>query len=186
MPTDDQIESDLVTAARWLRQLYMLEDEGLYVPGNAPGIADGLSALNAVTRPQQQRPRMRLTAEENKAIERHAVDLVDAHFTRLGYVVVDVGSTESYDLHATRCDEVLMIEVKGTTSDGSEIILTANEAALHEAQFPNTALAVVRNIIVQRQTQPPYATGGDLLLETPWKPESSRLQAIAYKYCTGL
>ena len=32
----------------------------------------------------------------------------------------------------------------------------------------------------------PTATGGDMVLEMPWKLDSDRLQPIAYRYRTGL
>ena len=36
-------------------------------------------------------------------------------------------ATESYDLICRRGDEVKHVEVKGTTTDGAEVILTPNE-----------------------------------------------------------
>ncbi|WP_353963234.1 DUF3883 domain-containing protein [Streptomyces sp. NBC_01549] len=39
-------------------------------------------------------------------------------------VLKDVGANKPYDLHLTRGDEKLHVEVKGTTSDGRQIILT--------------------------------------------------------------
>jgi hypothetical protein len=57
-----------------------LGDEGLYVPGNSPEVADSITALAAISRPRMKQRRLRLTAAENKAIERRAVDVTRAYF----------------------------------------------------------------------------------------------------------
>ncbi|OBK95767.1 hypothetical protein A5645_11070 [Mycobacterium asiaticum] len=71
------------------------------------------------------------------------------------YVVKDVGKSQLYDIHATKADAVVRIEVKGATSNGSEIILTRNEAELHIKDHPTNALAIVRNINLHGPTIPP-------------------------------
>jgi hypothetical protein len=186
VPPDNQIEADLLVAASWLGTIYGLGDEGLYVPGNSPEVADAVAALDAIGRPRMKRPRLRLTAAENKAIEQHAVELVCAHFTALDYDVTDVGSTEAYDVHATKADQIVKIEVKGTTSDGSDVTLTANEVTLHQSEYPNNAFAVVRDIRLSKNGDQPTPTGGELVLEMPWKLDPDRLQPMAYRYRTGL
>lgn len=79
---------------------------------------------------------MRLTAAENKAIEQRAVEVTRAYFDGLEYETKDVGSTESYDIKATKDGQTIKIEVKGTTSDGSDVVLTSNEVELHESEHP--------------------------------------------------
>ena len=66
------------------------------------------------------------------------------------------------------------------------MVLTSNEVELHESEHPYNALAVVRHITLQRNGDQPTATGGDMVLEMPWKLDSDRLQPIAYRYRTGL
>jgi hypothetical protein len=56
---------------------------------------------------------MRLTSAENKAIEQRAVDVKRAYCDGLNYDTNDVGSTESYDIKATKDGRTLKIEVKG-------------------------------------------------------------------------
>jgi hypothetical protein len=186
VPSDQQIEADLVVGASWLGRIYGLGDEGLYVPGNSPEVSDGIAALDAISRPRKKRRRMRLTAAENKAIEQRAVEVTRAYFDGLEYETKDVGSTESYDIKATKEGQTIKIEVKGTTSDGSDVVLTSNEVELHESEHPYNALAVVRHITLHRNGDQPTATGGDMVLEMPWKLDSDRLQPIAYRYRTGL
>jgi Domain of unknown function (DUF3883) len=51
--------------------------------------------------------------------------------------VEDVHGRESYDLICRRGDEVKHVEVKGTTTDGIEVILTPNEVR-HAPEYPCT------------------------------------------------
>jgi hypothetical protein len=66
------------------------------------------------------------------------------------------------------------------------VVLTSNEVELRKVEHPNNALAVVRHITLDRNGDQPTATGGELVLEMPWKLEPNRLQPIAYRYRTGL
>jgi hypothetical protein len=151
-----------------------------------PEVEDAVEAIEEVVNPRRKFGR-RLSAAENKAIEEQAVRVVRKHYKEvLGYGTEDVGATKSYDVHATKGDSVIKVEVKGTTSDGSEIILTANEVALHLAEHPNTALAVVRRIVLDRSGVTPVGTGGELKLMSGWELDESRLKPIVYRYPTGL
>jgi hypothetical protein len=184
-------------AGRWSPRT--LEKMGYDVPGpesargqhetihvgafNSPEVQDALDAIDEVGHPRRTRPPTRLTTAENKAIEQHAVDLVRRHFEAEHYTTTDVGATESYDIYAVKADHEAKIEVKGTTSDGSEIVLTYNEVELHKAEHPNNALAVVKRIILDRTG--PTARGGELQLLMPWDLRPERLRPIAYRYHIG-
>ncbi|OMC42592.1 hypothetical protein A5742_30335 [Mycolicibacterium fortuitum] len=155
----------------------------------SPDGTDAIAAVEQVSEPRRRFSR-RLSAAENKAIEEHAVRLTRQHFeTELGYLTEDVGATKSYDVHATKGAEVLKVEVKGTTTNGVSVVLTRNEVDLHRMTHPNNALAVVRNIVLNRAGDEPgdepVATGGELVLVMPWKVDETALSAIAYEYRTG-
>jgi hypothetical protein len=186
VPSDAQIEADLATSAPWLRKIYDLGDEGLYVPGNSPEVADGVTAIETINTPRRRQKRLRLSAAENKAIEQRAVEVTRTHFEKLGFITKDVGLIESYDVHASMDGQEVKIEVKGTTSDGSDVVLTSNEVDLHIADHPRNALAIVRHIRLLRDEKNPTAVGGELILEMPWQVDPARLQPIAYRYRTGL
>ncbi|GJP28263.1 hypothetical protein NJB18091_10120 [Mycobacterium marinum] len=190
IPADDEIEEDLRRVTIWLSEIYKAADEGLYIPGDSPEIADVERSLETIARPRKSSKRSgpRLTAIERHVIEEHAVQTVIAHLEAdpLGYEVEDVGLRQSYDLHATKAGSVVKVEVKGTTSNGSEIVLTRNEVELHKSDHPANALAIVRNITLHRhEGAPPTASGGELVLEMPWKVDDDRLAPIAYRYRTG-
>jgi hypothetical protein len=191
IPSDAEIEQDLLQIIGWLGQIYRAADEGLYVPGDSPDVADIEEALETIADPLRSRTGKgpRLTAAERRVIEERAVLLTMEHFASpaMGYAVRDVGKNESYDIHATKADAVVKIEVKGTTSNGSEIVLTRNEVELHTTDHPANALAIVRNIKLHRlKDSPPTASGGELVLSMPWAVEHDRLAPIAYRYTTGL
>jgi hypothetical protein len=151
----------------------------------SPEVADAVAAVDEAIEPRRKFGR-RLTAEQNRAIEQRAVAVVRQHFEDdLGYETEDVGDTRSYDIHATKDGQVVKVEVKGTTTDGSEVTLTANEVDLHQKDYPNNAFAIVRRIVLDKSAKPPVATGGELLLEIPWQLEAERLKPIAFRYGTG-
>jgi hypothetical protein len=74
------------------------------------------------------------------------------------------------------------VEVKGTTSDGEEIILTRKEVELNDTEHPDTMLIVVSNIHLDRSRIPPQASGGTLRATHPWLIEHGRLTPISYRY----
>lgn len=152
----------------------------------SPDVSDAIAAVEQVSEPRRKFSR-RLSAADNKAIEEQAVRVARQHFeSELGYQTVDVGATASYDVHATRGNDVVKVEVKGTTTNGASIVLTRNEVQLHRAAHPNNALAVVRNIVLDRSGDEPLGTGGELVLLMPWQIDESDLSAIAYEYRTGM
>jgi predicted RNA-binding protein with PUA-like domain len=89
-----------------------------------------------------------LDQEAKVAIEAHAMNMA-AEFYSTAWDVDDVHGMESYDLICRRGNEVKHVEVKGTTTDGAEVILTPNEVR-HARENPRTALFVVSNIVVER------------------------------------
>ena len=147
---------------------------------------EAAEAIEAVVNPRRKFSRQP-NAAENKAIEEYAVRMVrDCLENERGYVTDDVGASESYDVHAIKGDEVLKVEVKGTTTDGSSVTLTYKEVELHQQEHANTALAVVRRIVLDRSGDKPVASGGVLEWVEAWPPEWERLKATVYNFQTGL
>jgi len=161
-------------------------DRSLYPGSGSPEVQDAIDAVEAIANPLRKRGGARLSAAENKAIESRAVLVAREHFEQEGYSTEDVGATMSYDVHATKGTKVVKIEVKGTTTRGGAVVLTRNEVDLHRVEHPNNALAVVKNIVLERFADGPVAFGGELVLEMPWKINESGLSPIAYDYTTGL
>jgi hypothetical protein len=59
---------------------------------------------------------------------------------KLNWQVRDVSSTKPYDFECSKGADKLIVEVKGTTSTGEQIVITRNELATHRARYPKTLL----------------------------------------------
>lgn len=189
VPDNQVLHRDVLLMAQLLGELYRGEETTL-VPGDpVPEVAEIVDAANRVAgrRNRPSRSRTQITAVERKLIENHAVSMATQYYEQDGWVVKDVGSTPvSYDLHLERGDEVRHVEVKGTTSAGEQVVLTRNEVDKQRLLSPANALVVVRNIILDRNTNPPTASGGNLNEVTPWEIDEDDLTVVAYVYATGL
>lgn len=191
IPSDDVLEADLTQAVRWLSKVYAAEALGLYVPGEVgPELADAELAIEQAAGNSRRGTGQgfRLTTAEKKAIELRAVKVATKHLQQtLGYTVEDVGTKRSYDLHCTLAGSPdLLVEVKGTTSPGEEVLLTRNEVTVQGDAHPNNALAVVHTITLDRSGATPSAAGGTLSFRHPWVIDEADLTPIAYRYKTGI
>lgn len=114
------------------------------------------------------------------AVERWAMTAAIEYFGARWTDVRDVSGAEPYDLCCLRGDEVAHVEVKGTTSDGSAIFLTANEV-LH-AQTVTTVLFVVSEIEVHVDGGGElWASGGVINIRDPWDIEQDKLIPVQYR-----
>jgi hypothetical protein len=92
------------------------------------------------------------------AVEAHAMNLAREHCAALG-TVVDTALRRSWDYEVTIDGTCWHIEVKGTTGDHGEVLMTPNEVA-HARTYPFVALFIVSNIKVdsgQGEEPPPRA-----------------------------
>jgi hypothetical protein len=123
-----------------------------------------------------------LSADERKALEDYSVGRATAHFEADGWSVEDVGAKKPYDLLLTRGDERLHVEVKGTTSQGAQVILTRAEVEKQREFAPHNALVVVHSIELDRTVSPPKAKGGVLHCTSPWEIREQHLKVVSYVY----
>ena len=122
-----------------------------------------------------------LDQETKVAIEAHAMNMA-TEFYATAWDVQDVHGTESYDLICRRGGEAKHVEVKGTTTDGEEVILTPNEVR-HARDYPSTALFVVSNIVVERAEDGTVtATGGKHHCYDPWRLNDGTLIPVGFRY----
>ncbi len=120
-----------------------------------------------------------LSPTERKAVEAHAMARAIEFFRRQWDTVDDVSGRLSYDLLCSCGDTRLRVEVKGTITSGSEIILTRNE--VEEARTEGYALFVVSEIQIDRFGDVIGAHGGLARLYHPWSPEAGGLRPISYQ-----
>jgi hypothetical protein len=109
-----------------------------------------------------------LDQEAKVAVEAHAMNMA-VEFYGETWDVEDVHGTESFDMICRRDDgQVKHVEVKGTTTDGAEVILTPNEIS-HARDNLRSALFVLSNITVERAEHGTViATGGTRHSYDPW------------------
>lgn len=183
IPDEAQLEADLRYMVRTLGRLYVEADAAPSLPGELPPeIADAMTMAERAAGRRGRGQGYRLTAAEKQAVERRAVAVVTEHLKGDNWTVKDVGATSSFDLDARRDGDRLYVEVKGTTSLGEEVVLTHNEVELHLENHPDTMLAVVHTIDLDRSGSSPVATGGTLRVISPWSPELTHVKPIAYRY----
>ncbi|WP_329187591.1 MrcB family domain-containing protein [Streptomyces sp. NBC_01428] len=166
IPDSGALGDDLLFMARLLGRLYKATDDATYVPGDVAVEVREATQSAATTANRRNARRggqgFLLTADERMAIEKRSVLLATEHFQTQGWAVKDVGASKPYDLHLTRGDEKLHVEVKGTTSDGSQVILTRAEVDWQRRFAPNNALVIVHSIELDRTDEPVTASGGIL------------------------
>ncbi|MFK0172421.1 MrcB family domain-containing protein [Streptomyces sp. NPDC090306] len=190
IPGPGILRTDLLFMARVLGALYRSADATPYIPGDVP-LEVREATQSAATTASRRTTRgsgqgFLLTAAERRAIELHSVRLATEHFEAEGWSVKDVGATKSYDLHLTRGEERLHMEVKGTTSDGGQVILTRAEVESQREFAPANALVIVHSIALDRSVKPVTATGGVLHCTSPWQIEDDSLTVVSYIHRTSL
>ena len=118
------------------------------------------------------------TPQERKAVEDHAMRAAKKYFRSQGFLVEDVSSRCPYDLVCTRQSSQVHVEVKGSTTDGSSIVLTHNE--VKHASDPHTtcALFLLHSITLDRGK----ASGGTQIVLNPWQLQQVNLKPVTYIY----
>lgn len=115
-----------------------------------------------------------------RAVENHAMRRAKEHFEQRGFLVEDVHLRQPYDFLCRRDDDVLHVEVKGTSTGGEEVFLTAGEVRF--ARNNKMALYIVHGIMLHRDEEGCTASGGTSLVIDPWVLDEERLQPVAYSY----
>ncbi|MDR6593857.1 MrcB family domain-containing protein [Saccharothrix longispora] len=170
VPGDDVLDADLLFLTAVLARLHEIEE--------SPEVAEAVeSASRTAGRAHGGGQGFGLDRAGRVAVEGRAVRLAREHLEAEGWTVRDVGAVESYDLAAVRGDERLFVEVKGTTSAGTQVVLTRNEVLLNAERHPDTMLIVVSGIVLGNGR----AHGGRLRVVHPWRVEED-LSPISYRY----
>lgn len=124
----------------------------------------------------------RLSADDRRVVELRAMEAASDWLTLHGFKVNDTSSTESYDLEASRGDENLKIEVKGTTSSNADaILMTRNEVELHRAENGRTGLILVYDIRLEMGNAGRTAHGGVVSAELNWDITKWKIEPTAFK-----
>lgn len=178
--------SDLITLCTFLVTLYEQDRLGRTPLSLPPEIVEAEAIVNAVSRPARRGSKGQgfgLTYDERMAVERQAMAVARQGLTDKGFKdIKDVSLTESYDYSALLDEIRWKVEVKGTTSDAGDcFLLTGPELRLHKANVGRTILAVVSDILLDRTSTSPTATGGHLEMHIPWNPEEWDFEPTGYR-----
>jgi Protein NO VEIN, C-terminal len=180
MPSDEQLLHDAAAFAAYLKLVYDAEVLGLAPTAPPPEIIEVERAASG--QPQHSKTQgFGLSVAERRAVELRAMALAKSHLQKLGWHVRDVSATHPYDFECTRGDQKLIVEVKGTTSTGDEVVVTRNEVEVQRTRHPNNALIVVHSVDLVRSAGAPKADAGTLLMRSPWNIEDSHLRPIAFR-----
>jgi len=121
-------------------------------------------------------------ADMRRAIEQYAMQKARAFYEERGWKVFDVSTTHSYDLLCKGDEgEELHVEVKGTTSDGTQILLTANEVRHARDHYPKVALFTLSRIQVD-PTSIERPQAGEIQILEPWSIDEGILSPLAFTY----
>ena len=117
-----------------------------------------------------------------KTTEDYAMHKAEEYFRNLGYDVEDVSRRESFDLLCTCEDEEIHLEVKGTQTAGSYIILTRNEVRHARENKGQMALYVLHSISIREEKEKSVASGGKPIILNPWNIEDGKLVPMEFRY----
>jgi len=185
LPSEAAFEEDLMMFAEMLRLVYEQEDFGRMPSSEASEFRKAQGEIKAVTEGTRARggQGFGLTPAERRAVEDHAMKIAENHLIAKGYGCEITSAWAPYDIVASNDDEEIVVEVKGTTSAGAHVILTANEVNVHRLRYPANALYVVHSIDLKREAPglSPVASGGVLVVARPWDISSCEMKALAYQ-----
>lgn len=171
----------LFSAAERLNEIYLAQREQRDV---SAGDQDTASVI-AIAKPlkaKSGRQGFGLSAKERQAVDRQAMQQAILHLEELGYHCKDTSATASFDVLASKANEELMIEVKGTTSDlCNSVLMTRNEVDLHRAHKGQTGLLIVSRIKLTRDGDAPTASGGEVEALLYWDIDEWVTEPMAFQ-----
>jgi hypothetical protein len=183
IPADEALVGDLILFSGALAKLYRADEAGI-TPGSSSAevvhILQLAEEMAAPFKPPQRGQGWGLDTAAKTAVELRAMRVAEEWLSQEGFTFTDVSSTDSCDFRARRDGEDWVIEVKGTTAGPKSILVTRNEVALHRASHPLNALLVVHGVKLGKDGV--SASGGTLLVLSPWLLEDDRLSPTSYEY----
>ncbi|GAA6199605.1 DUF3578 domain-containing protein [Aquicoccus sp. SU-CL01552] len=178
---DGVMEQHLVEAAEMLGAIYAAQRQGREL---SPADQAELEIID-ITRPAAKARSGQgfgLNAKERTAVELRAMDVAEEWLCSQGYMLRNTAATEPYDFEAKKDDELLYVEVKGTTSDtANAIAMTHGEVALHRREKGRTGLIIVTGIRLKKDAEQPSASGGTLETLIGWDIDEWLLEPTAFR-----
>lgn len=184
LPSSADLKSDIKLFSVMLGKIYRAQSFGLTPNAAEEMLASSQTELSALLdgRSKGNAQGFLLNAQERRVIELHAMDLARKHLVKEGYHCTDTSASLPYDFLARKATSSIVVEVKGTTSRGASIFLTANELEIHKASHPDNCLIVVHSIELHRENGGAcHATGGVLVEHRSWDVGAVAIKPLAYQ-----
>ncbi|MFZ0798089.1 MAG: EVE domain-containing protein [Terriglobales bacterium] len=137
-------------------------------------------AVEAAVAARAKNQGFQMDSAVRQALEEHAMKRAEAHFVSLFDSVKRRG--KPYDLCCTKEASVLYVEVKGTQTDGAEILLTPNEVGFAKKHRGEMALFLVYNIAVAKEDGKIVTSGGSTHIDLNWVIDDAGLSPLGYSY----
>jgi hypothetical protein len=183
---DDVMNLHLIEAAEMLGAIYSAQRQGREL---SPADQAELNILE-ITRPTSTIAKSQgfgLTAKERKVVELQAMTLAEQWLRIQGYKPKDTSAKKPYDFEATKGDELIYVEVKGTTSDTADAIaMTHGEVDFHRSKKGQTALMLVTGIRLSKKEKETVAAGGDLEALVGWDIDEWILKPTTFRVARNL
>lgn len=123
-----------------------------------------------------------VSVEHRLAVERRAMEAAVAWYHEQGWTCEDVSAYESYDLRCRRGDTLLHVEVKGTTTAGSSVIVTRREVEEARRLAPHTELFVLSDVRLHTPASgAPFGSGGRARVLPSWERDPARLIPLGFQ-----
>jgi hypothetical protein len=164
------------TPAKWQFVALDVELSG----GAGPDVDE--SVVEALERSQASGQGFLLDSKLRKALENYAMEAAKRYFEAQGYEWDDRSKTCPFDLLCSRGQDVLHVEVKGTQTDGREIILTPGEVEFARRHKGQMALFVLHSIQVAEAYDRFVLGGGERHLIRRWDVDQGTLVPVSFKY----
>jgi hypothetical protein len=164
---------------------YQSPEYGVVVSHSAPEIEQAVETISTIAgkRKSTSGQGFQISPKVRRAVEIKAMSLATNYFRELGWNVEDVSQYESFDLRCYRGEDELHVEVKGTTSVGTQVLLTPNEVEHARRYHPDTALFIAINLRVDNApSDKPTVSGEEFKLIMPWLPIDENLKAVGFTY----
>lgn len=122
--------------------------------------------------------------KKKNAIESHAMYVAYEHYFENGYDVEDCSGLRNigYDYKCTKEDKVIEVEVKGTQSNGSSVMLTSNEVINAQTSQNQCDLFIAHSMDVEMNEGEYNVTSHDINILEYWNPSDEDLEPKTYKY----
>ena len=123
-------------------------------------------------------------AKKKEAIELRAMELAKKYYSNKGYHYEDLSPFRNYgyDLKCTKDDEIIDVEVKGTTNKCESVFLTKNEVQNAKTTQNKSELFIAHSMEIELSGAGYQIVNQEIKVIENWRPQDEDLEALTYKY----